>query len=115
VVIVGALVEAPDPVLDCVPGGQHQHRRPDAVRAQAPARLEPVDPGQHHVEHDRVVLGRGGHPEGVLAALGDVGRHPLLTQPASHQAGHLHIVLDDQDPHRQSNLSPKGESSMRKR
>ena len=98
-VVVGAFVEAPHPVLDRIARGQHQHGRPHPVRAQPPARLEAVHARQHHVEDHRVVVGRAGDPDRVLSALCDVGRHPFLTQAASHQAGHLDIVLDDQNPH----------------
>ena len=57
-VVVRAAVEPAHPVLDRVASGQHQHRHPDAVGAQPPAGREPVEPGHHHVEHDRVVVGR---------------------------------------------------------
>ena len=56
-------------------------------------------PGQHQVEHDRVVLGRTGHPEGVLALEGQVRGKPLLPQPLAEQSGHLGLVLDDQHTH----------------
>jgi hypothetical protein len=36
--------------------GDHDHRNPHAGAAELPADLEPVDIGQHHVEHDGVVL-----------------------------------------------------------
>ena len=98
-VVVGAAVEAGDPVGDRVARGQQQDRRPDPGLAQPPADLEPVDPGQHDVEHDRVVVGRLGHPERVLALDRDVGGDSLAAHPAPDQAGHLHLVLDDQHAH----------------
>ena len=108
-VVVGAAVEAGDAVLDLAAGGEHQHRRPDERLAQAPAGLEAVDPGQHHVEHDRVE-GRGGrHPEGVLSAGGDVNDGALLDQAASQQLGHLRLVLDDQHAHRGLRSTPAGQ------
>ena len=85
-VVVGAAVEAGDAVLDRVARGEHEHGRPDAVVAQAAADLEAVDAGQHHVEHDRVVVGGARHPQRVLALDGDVGEQPLVAQAAADQA-----------------------------
>ena len=99
-VVVGAAVEPGDAVLDGVARGQHQDRRPDAVVAQAAAGLEAVDARQHHVEDDRVVLGGARHPQRVLAARRHVRDDPLLAQAAADQRRHLHLVLDDQHPHR---------------
>ncbi len=65
-VVVGAAVEPSHPVGHGVPRGEHQHRRPDPVLAQPPARLEPVDPREHDVEHDRVVLARRGAHQRLL-------------------------------------------------
>jgi hypothetical protein len=77
-VVVCAGIEARHAVTDGVSGGQHQHRRPDLLPSELAARLEAVDPGQHDVEHDRVVLRGERHPECVLAAVRDVGRMPFL-------------------------------------
>jgi hypothetical protein len=112
-VIVGASVETRDSILECTTRGQHQDRRPDPVLAQAAAGLEAVDPRQHHVQDEGVVLGRGGHPERVLSAPGDVDREPLLAQPTAQQGGHLHLVLDDQDAHLIGRITQKDESLMR--
>ena len=98
-VVVGAAVEARDAVGDRVARGQHQHRRPDAGSAQPAADLEAVDARQHHVEHDRVVVVRLGHPERVLAAARDVGGEPLVDEAAADQARHPQLVLDDQNAH----------------
>jgi hypothetical protein len=59
-VVIGAGVEAVDPVRHGGARGQHQHRRPHALGAQPAADLEPVEVGEHRVEDDRVVLGRPG-------------------------------------------------------
>ena len=99
-VVVGARVETLDPVLDRVARGQHQHRRPDAAGAQLAAGGEAVDPRQHHVEDDRVVGRRAGHPERLLAGRGEIGRMALLAEAAHEQAAELRLVLDDQDAHR---------------
>ena len=60
-VVVGAGVEARDAVVDLFAGGEHQHGRPVAALAQAPADLQAVDVGHRHVEdHDLVGRRRPG-------------------------------------------------------
>ena len=78
---------------------QHQHWRPHPRSPQPAADLEAVQVGQHHVEHDRVIVVRRRHPERVLAAAGDVGREALIDEPAADQACHPQLVLDDQHAH----------------
>ena len=53
-VVVGADVEPEDTIVDRIARGQHQDRRLVAGGAHAPAHLEPVDPGHHHVEDHSV-------------------------------------------------------------
>ena len=53
-VVVGAGVEALDPVVDGVPGGQHQHRGVVLGRPEPSAHVQPVDGGQADVEDHRV-------------------------------------------------------------
>jgi len=79
-VVVGAGVEPAHPVADRVACGEHEDGRPYAALPERAARLEPVDAGQHDVEHDCVVGRRGRHPEGVLAAPRDVGCVALLAE-----------------------------------
>ena len=98
-VVVGARVETGDAVVDAVARREHEHRRPHAVLANPAADLEAVDPGEHEVEHDRVVLGGLGHPDGVVAGAGDVDRMTLLDEAAVQEARHLQLVLDHEDAH----------------
>jgi hypothetical protein len=98
-VVVGAAVQAGDPVVDAVARGQHEDRRPHAGLPQLPADVEAVAAGQHHVQQDGVVRGRAGHPEGVLAAARDVGGVALLDQAAADERRHLQLVFDDQRSH----------------
>jgi hypothetical protein len=51
------------------------------------------------------------HPERVLTSGSDVCRIALLDEPAVNQAGHLELVLDDQDAHAHILAGP----SMRER
>ena len=61
-VVVRPPVEAGHPVRHRIARREHQHRRTHPVGADAPARLEAVDPRQHHVQHDHVVVRRTGQP-----------------------------------------------------
>ena len=101
-VVVRAGVEARDPVVDRVTGGQHQHRHPDARPAQLAAGLEAVAAREHHVEDDRVVGVRLGHPERVVAGGRDVRGVALLGEPAADEARHLQLVLDNKNAHAHS-------------
>ena len=53
-VVVGPGVEALHPVLDGVPGGEHEDGGVVAGGPHAPADVEPVDGGQPDVEHHGV-------------------------------------------------------------
>ena len=54
-VVVGAVVQAADAVLDAVARGQHDDRRL-AHAAQGPQHREAVHARQHRVQHDHVVI-----------------------------------------------------------
>src|SRR5439155_21590061 len=98
-VIIGARIQAGDPVLDGIARREHQHRCPNPAREQPSAGLESVDSRQHHVEDDCVVVVGARHPQGVLAGLGDIRRQPFPRQPTMDQARHPQLVLDDKHPH----------------
>ena len=98
-VVVGAAVEAGDPILDPITRRQHQDRRPHPGGTQPATRLEAVQPGQHHIQHDRVVVVRLRRPERVLAGGRDIRGEPLRHEPAADQARHPQVVLDDQNTH----------------
>ena len=53
-VVVGAGVEAGDPLGHRIAGGQHQDGQVVAGAAELTAHLEPVQPRHHHVEHQGV-------------------------------------------------------------
>ncbi len=67
-------------------------------RLDPPAHLEPVEAGQHHVEHDQVRpvglhLRHRGRP-----VVGQLHREALGPQPGRDRLGDRALVLDHQDP-----------------
>jgi hypothetical protein len=95
-VVVGAEFEADDAVGLLALGGEHQHRHV-AEGADAPARLEAVYVGQHHVEDDRVGRAaadlfkpcqRRRRPAHGKAVAGKIVRQ---------HGGKPRVVVDDQD------------------
>ena len=69
-VVVGAGVQAVDPVADRVARGEHEDRHAVAGRAQPPRHLEAVDVRQADVEHHGVRRGRRHLGQRVLAVAG---------------------------------------------
>ncbi len=96
-VVVGAELEADDLVDLVVAGGQHEDRHLGAGRADAPKRLEPIDAGQAHVEHDEVGRLAGRDLQALLAGLGDADVVALLLEGVLDPASDGVLVFDDQD------------------
>ena len=70
--VVGAGVERLGLVPLAVLGGEHEDRRPDALRAQRPADLVAVHARQQDVEDDRAVGALPGAPQAVEAVVHDL-------------------------------------------
>jgi hypothetical protein len=103
-VVVGAVVEPADPVLDLAARGQHQdprRRRPVAalLGAERAADLAPPEPGQAEVEADQVVRVDARLDEGLVAGVRDVDGVPLAPQPGRDSVGQVLLVLDDEHAH----------------
>jgi hypothetical protein len=104
-VIVGARVQAGDPVVDLVAGGKHDHRRLDPVLPEPAANLHPILLRDHEVEDDRVVSRCLGQLLGALPVRGDVDGVALVLQELLEQRRQFPLVLDKQEIHR--NVLPK--------
>ena len=96
-VVVGARVQARDPVRGLDPRGEHQHRGAVALGAQHAADREPVDARHHHVDHERIEgvaprSGQGldpvGHGRDVVA---------LELESARERLPDGAVVIGDQD------------------
>jgi len=70
-IVIGAVVEPGDAIVDAVAGRQEQHQRLVTGRAQPSAHREPVEPGEHDIEDDDVELSgfRGRQRIDVIAFL----------------------------------------------
>ena len=99
-VVVGARVEAGDPVVDLVARGQHQHRRAVAARAQPPADLEAVElPG---ISTSRITASGAlavEPDERLVAVGGELDLVPLELEGAPQRFADRAFVVDDQDLH----------------
>ena len=97
-IVVGAELQADDPIGVVAPRGQHEHRHvgggPDAA-----AHLEAVQIGQHHVEDHggRLHPRQGGEPgRGVVRDI-DLHAGRRMEVLADHRS-EARVVLDHQDP-----------------
>ena len=97
-VVVAADGQAGQLVLERVAGGEEEDGHADAVGAESPGHLEPVEVGQHHVEDDevrRVLLGLG---QRLAPGHRLVDREPLVAQRRRHRIDDRGLVVNHQDP-----------------
>ena len=97
--VVGAGVERLGLVVLAVLRGEDEDRGPDPLVAQGPAHPVAVDPGEQHVEHDRVVGALAAPPEAVVAVVRDVDVEPLRRQTVRDGGREQLLVLDHQHAH----------------
>src|SRR6185436_1573770 len=104
-VVVAAGLEALHAVVDAAARREEQHRRVAAGGAGAPADLDAVEAGQHHVEQHEVpaLAGHARQPEGAVA--GDLGRVALGLQVLGDPEREVALVLDEQDAQRRAHDS----------
>ncbi len=95
-VVVGADLEAGDALVGLAERGQHDDRQVRMLGAHSPAHFEPVDLGQHQVEHHQVGP-VGGNGFKRLASVGHVqGPVTGAFQIADDHSGNGQIVVDDE-------------------
>ena len=98
-VVVGAGVEAVDPVLDGVPGGQHQDRSAVAAGAKLARDLQAVALGHQHVQDDGVHRRRRDRAEGLLAIRRQLDLVALELQGPLERSAELRFVIHHQYAH----------------
>ena len=99
-IVVGAAIERAHPIA-------HRVARADAPGpgCRSPgaricaAHLEAVQPRQHQVEHDGIVVGVAGLVESRRAVLGEVHDVLVFAQALQQEATDLRIVFDEQQSH----------------
>ena len=107
-VVVGARVQARDPVVHGAQGGEQQDGRRDALRLEQAHHGHAVDVGQAAVEDDHVVragLGEGDRGHAVGRHVHDVA---LGHEHALDQGRHLRFVFDHEDSHRGDCAADRG-------
>ena len=98
-IVVGAGIEAGDPLGHRVAGGEHQDGQVVAGAAELTAHLEAVQPRHHHVEHDRVGPIVGDQIERFDAVLGQRDGVAVEGKRAAQRLAHRAIVVNDKYSH----------------
>ena len=93
-VVVAAGGEAGEAVGQRVAGGEEDHRRVDAPRAQRLDDVAPVRVGQADVDDEHVGLRRRAVQSSARRARGRRDVEPLLAQAARRQRAQLGVVLE---------------------
>ncbi len=88
-------------LLGAVARGEEQDRHPHAVGPEPPAHLEPVEVGEHHVEHDQVGLVVGDRAERLTAVRGQHDVEPEVPQGGVEEEADVVLVVGDEDTRRQ--------------
>ncbi len=99
-IVVGTALQPLDAIGDPADRGQHQDRGRIAGRAHRLHQRQPVEAGQHTVDHDRIEPAAGRLEQPVAAVLAHRDLVPGLAKPLRHEGAGVGIILDDQYPHR---------------
>ena len=96
-VVVATGGEAGDAVLHGILGREEEDGHGGGVGAHPAHHLEPVEVGQHHVEHDRIGLELLGRPHGLEPSARGLDLPALIAQRHREQLGEVGLVVDDED------------------
>jgi len=98
-IVVGSRIESLDDVGDGIAGGKHQNGDVLPEFAEPARDLNAIDPGQHHIEEDKVELGvlrKGKSREAVVSeAYGMI----IFFEPAPENLRHALFVFDYENLH----------------
>ena len=96
-VVVAARAERLDLVLGRVLRGQEEDGGLEAALPQAAADLDPLDVGQHPVEHDEVGLEARDRAQGLPTGLRLLDRVALVAERGRDGVDDRRLVVDDED------------------
>ncbi len=102
--VVGAGLQALDPLADPGRGGEQDDRGLVAGVAQPPAHLQPFQAGRAGVEQDAVDRGLPQHVDGALAVAGDGDAEALALEDRPDTV----VIVDDQERTRHARLADAG-------
>src|SRR5258708_37990222 len=98
-IIVGSRIEPLDDVGDGIAGSKHQNGDVLPEFAEPARYLNAIDPGQHHIEEDKVelcVLGKGKSREAVVS---ETYGMIIFFEPAAGDPRHALFVFDYENLH----------------
>jgi Stage II sporulation protein E (SpoIIE) len=98
-VIVGAVIEAGDAVLDCIARSQHQNGHALTRFSKLAANFKTVAARNHHVEDHQVVSIDRGLIKRIVAGVGNIDGIRLFAQALGHETRDARIVFDKKQPH----------------
>ena len=98
-IVVGAEVQALQPLVQRAARGDEDDGNGDPPVAQVAQDAQAVAPGDHDVEHQRVVGPGGREGVRVVTVVAEVDREALRLQALAHERGQFPVVLEHQDLH----------------
>jgi hypothetical protein len=101
-VVDGPGVEAADAVVYLAARRQHDHTQPGSGSAQRLEDLDPVQAGQHAVEHDQREVLRERERQGIVAPCGDGDAVAFGTQTVVEEVGDRCLVFGYENAHHAS-------------
>lgn len=99
-VVIAAVLQSRDPILDAGPGAEKQHRQSAGLFPQRTHHLEPVHIRQLDVEHHDVRGCLPGGPEGRCAVARRGHLPSFVPQRDGHQLADERLAVDDQGTYR---------------
>ena len=96
-VVVAAQREAAHLVFGGVASGEEEHRRAIAGLAEPLAHVEPVEVGQHHVEHDQVGFDLRDRVDRIAAVGHGVHLEAGVAQGGLEHRAEVVLVIDEQE------------------
>ena len=99
-VVVTPGIEAVDAVADITERAEHEGRRGVARSAQRPNDGQPLQFGQHPIDHHYVVGFGGGEEQTLLARGGMVDRVATFFESLDDKCAYLRVIFNQQNTHR---------------